>query len=168
MVLQLPMMKLEIFFTLFSLLTSCIHSKNMLNQMEINCHIFTLSVTQYIHLLDCINHVIMQSNIIIIIVNVSINTVYIPNIYVNVRTWKIQLPQGNFLPSLTQPKITRQRPFKITDIEYGLINYLVTKMECAEYKTSVGRNIINVDYMEDFAIFQCYNVKYFKEDVNKP
>ena len=51
----------------------------------------------------------------------SINTVAIPNLDVNVWNQKIDLQQGNFPCSLTQPEITRQIPFEITYIEYELI-----------------------------------------------
>ena len=44
---------------------------------------------------------------------VSMRTVTIPNTDIKVWTWKNEFPQGNFLRSLTQNEITRQRPFKI-------------------------------------------------------
>ena len=53
---------------------------------------------------------------------VSMNIVVIPNVDVKVWTWKREFPQGDFLHSLTQPKITRQKPFELTSIEYDLIN----------------------------------------------
>ena len=46
------------------------------------------------------------------------NAVAIPNIDVKVWARKSKLPQWNFLPSLTQPKITRQRPLEVTYIDY--------------------------------------------------
>ena len=52
---------------------------------------------------------------------VSIYMVAIPNIDVKVWTRKSDLPQVNLLRSLTQPKITRQRPFELTDLEYDKI-----------------------------------------------
>ena len=53
----------------------------------------------------------------------SINTVDIPNIDVMVWTCKSEFPQGNFLRSLTKPKIKKQRTSELTDIEYDLIKY---------------------------------------------
>ena len=54
-------------------------------------------------------------------VTVSMNTVAITNLEVKVWTRKSELPQGNFLHSLTPPKITRLRPFELTDTEYDII-----------------------------------------------
>ena len=51
------------------------------------------------------------------------NTVDITNIDVKFWSRKIDFTQGNFLRSLTPPKITRQRPFKLTDIEYDKMKY---------------------------------------------
>ena len=79
------------------------------------------------------------------------NIVAIPNIDVKVWTWKREFPQGDFLHSLTQPKITRQRPFELTDIEYDLIKDKIPNMERVEYNTDVGINVINVDDIEDYA-----------------
>ena len=51
------------------------------------------------------------------------NTGAITNIDVTVKILKSELPQGTFLRSLTQPKITIEVPFKITDIaNYQLKN----------------------------------------------
>ena len=55
--------------------------------------------------------------------NLSMSTVSIPNIDINIFTRKSELPPGNFLDYLTQPEIKRQKPFKLTDIEYDQINY---------------------------------------------
>ena len=63
---------------------------------------------------------------------VSINTVAIPNLDVKVRTRKIEFPEGNFLRSLNQTEITRQRPFKLTGINYELIKYEIERMKCVE------------------------------------
>ena len=82
---------------------------------------------------------------------VSINTVAITNLEQKVWTWKIELPQGNFLHSLTQPEITRQIPFKRTDIEYNWIKYEIAIMERVEYNTAIRRNVMNADDIEDFA-----------------
>ena len=49
------------------------------------------------------------------------NTVYIPNIDVKVWTHRSEFPQDNFLGSLTQTKISIQRPFELTDIDYDQI-----------------------------------------------
>ena len=78
------------------------------------------------------------------------NTVAIPNLNVKVWTRKKELPQGNFLRSLISPKITRQRPFKLIEIEYDIIKYEIESMERVEYNNSVGRNVMNVDDIEDF------------------
>ena len=59
-------------------------------------------------------------------------TVSIPNIDVKVWTQKFYLPQGNTLCSVTQPKITRQRPFELTHIEYNLIKDKIARMEHVE------------------------------------
>ena len=86
-------------------------------------------------------------------VTVSIEIVSIINLDVKVWTQKSELPERNFLGSLTQPKITRLRPVKLTDIEYDLINNEILMMKCVEYSTGVGRNVMNVDDIEDFANF---------------
>ena len=71
-----------------------------------------------------------------------------------VWTKKSEQPEGNFLGSLTQPKITRLRPVKLTDIEYDLINNEIVMMKCVGYSTVVGINYMNVDDIEGFANFQ--------------
>ena len=73
------------------------------------------------------------------------STVAIPNIDVKVLTRKSEFPQGNFLRSLTQPKITRQRTFKLTDIEYDQMKDEIEIMERDEYTAAYGRNGMNVD-----------------------
>ena len=73
-------------FTLFTLHLSHIQSKKMWNQMKINWHLVILFAMQYIHILDGINHDFMSSHIKNKIVNVSMNTVYIPNIDIKVWT----------------------------------------------------------------------------------
>ena len=55
-------------------------------------------------------------------------TVAIPNLEVKVWTRKRELTQKNFLRYLTQPEITRQRPFKLTDIEYDIIKDEIARM----------------------------------------
>ena len=50
-----------------------------------------------------------------------IRTVDIPNIYVKFWTHKRELSQGNYLSFLIQTSITRQIPFKLTDIDYDKI-----------------------------------------------
>ena len=57
MVLYLTIMKLKIFFTLFTLYLILTRSKKMWNQMVINYHLYTLFEIIYIHLLDGINQV---------------------------------------------------------------------------------------------------------------
>ena len=54
-------------------------------------------------------------------VTVPMNTVSIPNLEAKVWTQKSEFPQGTFLRYLTQPEITRQRPFELTDIYYDLL-----------------------------------------------
>ena len=76
--------------------------------------------------------------------------VAIPNLSIKVWTRKCELPQGNFLRSLTQPEITRQTTFELMDIEYDQINDESTSMECLEYNTSIVRNIMDVYDIEDF------------------
>ena len=49
------------------------------------------------------------------------NTVAIPNIQIKVWNRKSDLPQGDFLRSLTPPKITRQRTFELKEIQYDII-----------------------------------------------
>ena len=45
------------------------------------------------------------------------------NIYIEVWTQINEMPQGNYLLSFEKPTIRRQRPFELTDIEYGQIKY---------------------------------------------
>ena len=54
-------------------------------------------------------------------------TVDIQNFDVKVRTQGNDFLVGNFPCSLTQPEITRQRPFELTDIEYDLINMVLQR-----------------------------------------
>ena len=82
------------------------------------------------------------------------NTITIPNLDVKVWTRKSELPQGNFLRSLTQPKISRQIPFKLIEIEYDLIKDKIARMECVEYNTAAGINVMDVDDIEDFVNLQ--------------
>ena len=60
------------------------------------------------------------------------NTVSIPNLDIEVWTRKRDSTQGNFLCSLTQTQITRQRPFKLTDIDYDLIKDEIARVERVE------------------------------------
>ena len=60
------------------------------------------------------------------------NAVAVPNLEVKVWTHKTELPQGNFLRSLIQPKITSQRTFELTEIEYDLIKYEIARLERVE------------------------------------
>ena len=81
-------------------------------------------------------------------------TVAIPNIDINVWTQKSAFPIGNYyLCSLMKPEFTRQRHFKLTDIEYDIITDETAMMERVEYNTDIGRNVIYVDDTEDFAKF---------------
>ena len=52
---------------------------------------------------------------------VSMKKVSITDIDVKFWTRKSELPQGNFLRSIPQSEITRQRDFELTDIEYDCI-----------------------------------------------
>ena len=76
---------------------------------------------------------------------VPINTVAITNIDAKVWTCKSEFPPGDFLHFLTQPEITWQRNFELTDIEYDLINYEIVRIKCIEYNTDTRRNVMNVD-----------------------
>ena len=78
--------------------------------MEINWHMVTFFVIRYIHILYGTNNYSYQS-IYKKSVTVSINTVAIPNLDVNVWAHKSELTQGGFLRYLTQTEITRQIPF---------------------------------------------------------
>ena len=63
MVIYLPISRLLIIFKLFALNISHIHSKNMCNNIEINWHLATLFVLEYIHLLDSIDNYFISSHI---------------------------------------------------------------------------------------------------------
>ena len=76
------------------------------------------------------------------------NTVAITDLDNNVCNWKSDLPQVNFSCSLTPPEITRQRNFKLTDIEYDLKKYEIASMGRVEYKNAIIRNVIKVDDVE--------------------
>ena len=71
----------------------------------------------------------------------------------HIKFWtrKSELPQGNFLRSLTQPENTIQIPFKLMDIEYDQIKVEVERMERVDYNTDIGRNVMNIDDIEDFS-----------------
>ena len=86
------------------------------------------------------------------------NTVCIPNIDIEVWTYKSEFRQGILLRSLTQPEIIRQIPLELTDIYYYLTNDESVRMERVEYNTDAGRNVMNVDYIEDFESFSCHNM----------
>ena len=73
--------------------------------------------------------------------------------HIHVWTRKSELPLGNFLRSLTQPEITRQRPFKLTDIKFDWIKCEISSIERVYYNNVIGKNVMNVDDIEDFAIF---------------
>ena len=83
-------------------------------------------------------------------VTVSMRTADIPNLYVKVWTQKSELPQENFLCSITQPNISRQGPFELTDIEYDTIEDEISGMEIFEYNNSVVINVMKFDDIEDF------------------
>ena len=90
------------------------------------------------------------------------NRVAIPNLDIKVWTCKIQFTQGNVLCSLTQPEIKIQRLFEIIYIEYNLIKDEIASMERVEYNTSVGKNVMNVDDIEDFEICSDHIMENFK------
>ena len=112
--------KSEIIFIFFALHLSHTHSKKMWNQMVINYHTVNLFLMQYIspgrHKSRFYVEPFKEKN-----VTVWMNTVYIPNIDVKVWTHRSEFPQDNFLGSLTQTKISIQRPFELTDIDYDQI-----------------------------------------------
>ena len=76
--------------------------------------------------------------------------VSIKNIDFKVCTHKNDLPQSNYIHSLTQTAITRQIPFKLMDIEYARIKDEIEDMERIQYNTAIGINIINEYDIEDF------------------
>ena len=61
-------------------------------------------------------------------ITVSMNEIVLPNTEVKLWTRKIEFPQVNFPHFLTQPKITRQRTLKITDIEHDRIEDEISRM----------------------------------------
>ena len=61
------------------------------------------------------------------------------------------MQQENFLRSLTKLEIKIPRPFEITDIEYNLMKDEIESMECVEYNTSTGINVMNIYDIEEFA-----------------
>ena len=65
------------------------------------------------------------------------------------------LTQGNFLHCFTKPETTRQGFFELTDIEYDRIKYEISRMYYVEYNITTRRNVMNVDYIEDFANLWC-------------
>ena len=80
---------------------------------------------------------------------VPMNLVAITNLDVKVCNQESNWPQWNLPCSLTQPKITRQRHFKLTDIELDLIKDEISIMECVEYTTYIRINVMHVDDIED-------------------
>ena len=58
---------------------------------------------------------------------------------------KNELPEGNYLGYLIQPEIKRQRKFELTDIESYQIKNEIKRMECVDYNTSIGWNVMNED-----------------------
>ena len=83
-------------------------------------------------------------------VTLSMNTVGIPNLYIKVWTHKSDFPQGDFLRSLTQPKITKQI---FQTYRYWLLSNRgkIARMERVEYNTASGIHFMNVDDIEYFA-----------------
>ena len=64
-------------------------------------------------------------------------TVSIPDL--NVGFWTFKNYTGElYLCYLTQPEITRQRTFELTDIDYDRIKMKFARMKCVEYNTSIG------------------------------
>ena len=78
-------------------------------------------------------------------VTVSMRTFDVPNSDIKVWTYKSELPPGTWICSLTQPEITRQITFEVTDIEYDLMKDENPGKECVEYHTAIERNTTNVD-----------------------
>ena len=79
------------------------------------------------------------------VLTVLINTVDITILDIKFWTCKSELPQGNFLSFLTQPKITRRRPFELTEIYYDLIKDEISRIEHVEYFTAVGITVMYID-----------------------
>ena len=72
-------------------------------------------------------------------------TVAISSIDVKVCTQKSNSTQGNFLRYLTQPKIIRQIPFELTDIEYDQIKDEIERMERVISNTDIVINVMIID-----------------------
>ena len=53
---------------------------------------------------------------------------------------------------MSKPDITRQRPFRLTDINYDQMKGEIERMEQVEYNTAIGINVMDVDDIEDFVI----------------
>ena len=53
---------------------------------------------------------------------------------------------------MSKPDITRQRPFRLTDINYDQMKGEIARMEQVEYNTAIGINVMDVDDIEDFVI----------------
>ena len=77
-------------------------------------------------------------------------TVYIPNLDAKVCTQENYFTQGNYLHSLMHAPITRQIPFKHTDIEYDIKKDEITRIEYVYYNTDIGQNIMNKYDIQDF------------------
>ena len=60
--------------------------------------------------------------------------------------------QGKYLRSFTQDKITGHQSFEMTDNYYGEIFIIIEGVLCEEKNTTIGRNFMNEDYLEDFWI----------------
>ena len=88
-------------------------------------------------------------------VTVSMITFDIQNLDLKVWTRKINNPQWNHLRSLNLTQITRQRSFKLTDIESDLTTYEIARIEHVGYNTCIGRNVMTVDDIEYFANLYC-------------
>ena len=110
-----------IFFTLLALHLSRIFSKKMWNKVVINYHMVTFFAIQYINLLGGINYVSILIHVKENSMTVLMSTVAIKNIEIEVWTPKYQLPVVNYLCYLMKPEIIRQRPFKLTYIDYDKI-----------------------------------------------
>ena len=64
---------------------------------------------------------------------------------------KSEFPQGNFLRSLTQPEITRQRPFELTNIEYDQIKDEISRVWHVDCNPEIRINVMTFDDIEEFA-----------------
>ena len=74
---------------------------------------------------------------------VLVSTVTITNIDVAFWTYKIKYHRVNICFPLTQPTITRQLRFELTNIDYDQIKDEIASMERVDFSTDIGSNFMN-------------------------